>query len=34
VPFFFFDVPAQALAQLTVTTAVVALFSSYAWLDR
>jgi len=34
VPFFFFDVPARALAQLTVTTAVVALFSSYAWLDR
>ena len=34
VPFFVVPVPAQALAQLTVTTAIVALFSSYAWLDR
>lgn len=34
VPFFVVAIPAPALAQLTVTTAVVALFSSYAWLDR
>ena len=34
IPFFFIDVPARVLAQLTVTTGVVALFASYAWLDR
>jgi hypothetical protein len=34
VPFFVISVPAQALAQLTVTTAIVALFAAYAWLDR
>jgi hypothetical protein len=33
-PFFFLTVPVQVLAQLTVTTGVVALFGSYAWLDR
>ncbi len=34
IPFFFLEVPAHALAQLTVTTAVVSLFGSYVWLDR
>ena len=34
VPFFVVPIPAPALAQLTVTTAVVALFAVYAWLDR
>lgn len=34
VPFFVVHIPTQALAQLTVTTAVVALFAAYAWLDR
>jgi hypothetical protein len=34
VPFFFIAVPAQVLAQFTVTTAVVSLFAMYAWLDR
>lgn len=34
IPFFFFEVPAHVLAQLTVTTAVVSLFGSYVWLDR
>lgn len=33
-PFFFFTVPSAAMAQFTVTTGVVALFVSYAWLDR
>jgi hypothetical protein len=28
------DVPAKALALLTVTTCVVTLFATYAWLDR
>ena len=34
VPFFVVPIPTQALAQLTVTTAVVVLFAAYAWLDR
>ena len=34
VPFFVVSIPTQALAQLTVTTAIVALFAAYAWLDR
>jgi len=34
VPFFVVPIPAQALAQLTVTTAIVVLFAAYAWLDR
>ena len=28
------DVPARALALLTVTTCVITLFTTYAWLDR
>ena len=34
IPFFFIAVPSAAMAQITVTTGVVALFVSYAWLDR
>ena len=34
VPFFLIAIPTPALAQLTVTTAVVVLYSAYAWLDR
>jgi hypothetical protein len=34
IPFFFITVPTNVLAQLTVTTCVVALFASYAWFDR
>jgi hypothetical protein len=34
VPFFVVTIPTQALAQLTVTTALVVLFAAYAWLDR
>jgi hypothetical protein len=34
IPFFFVQVPANVVAQVTATTAVVALFASYAWLDR
>jgi hypothetical protein len=34
VPFFVVTIPTPALAQLTVTTAVVVLFAAYAWLDR
>ena len=34
VPFFVVTIPTQALAQLTVTTAIVVLFAAYAWLDR
>ena len=34
IPFFFIEVPTNVLAQLTVTTCVVALFASYAWFDR
>jgi hypothetical protein len=34
IPFFYLAVPAQVLAQITVTTAVTALFASFAWLDR
>lgn len=34
VPFFVVSIPTQALAQLTVTTAIVVLFATYAWLDR
>jgi hypothetical protein len=34
VPFFFITVPAHVLAQLTVTTSVVVLFATYAWMDR
>jgi hypothetical protein len=35
-PFIFFglDIPAKALAQITVTTCVMALFGAYAWLNR
>lgn len=34
IPFFFVAVPSHVLAQVTVTTAIVALFGAYAWLDR
>ena len=34
VPFFVVPIPTPALAQLTVTTAIVVLFATYAWLDR
>lgn len=34
VPFFVVSIPTPALAQLTVTTAIVVLFAAYAWLDR
>ncbi len=34
IPFFVLSIPAQALAQLTITTAIVALFVAYTWLDR
>jgi hypothetical protein len=34
IPFFFITVPTNVLAQVTVTTCVVALFASYAWFDR
>jgi uncharacterized membrane protein len=34
IPFFFLAIPTQVLAQFTIATAVIALFASYAWLDR
>jgi hypothetical protein len=33
-PFFLVTVPTNVLAQITVTSAVLSLFASYAWMDR
>jgi hypothetical protein len=33
-PFFVVEIPSRVLAQVTVTTCVIALFGTYAWLDR
>jgi hypothetical protein len=33
-PFFVVDIPSRVLAQVTVTTCVIALFGTYAWLER
>jgi len=33
-PFFFITVPTNVLAQVTISTAVLSLYASYAWMDR